>query len=313
VGILTSDGWRIFAEEAVGAIACRGGERVENPVRCMSPFKLVPGMEADKKQNNADEGPVFVPQSILTPSDFTNYVSSLFPLMSNSTISHLENVYAIPPTTPGPLFSTLGNTGPTALNQSEFGIGQQQRANNLYAETTFVCPSYWLATAFPPGQAWKYQYSVPPSEHGADLDAYQVYNREALGEGTLSTAFRTAVMQIWGRFVLYNDPTLPASVIKQITTFPNGTETGDDILAAATGTWPAWQDGEGVKMLNLNMTGGTPTKILWTSADGKSENVTQYAGPGLAAKFDIVDAWNWEGGRGARCQFWADVGALVPE
>jgi hypothetical protein len=66
-------------------------------------------------------------------------------------------------------------------------------------------------------------------------------------------------------------------------------------------------------MLNLNMTGGHETKILWTSAGGQSFNVTQYAGPGLTAKLDIVGAWSWEGGRGSRCKFWADVGKLVPE
>ena len=36
-----------------------------------------------------------------------------------------------------PDFATLGYTGPTAINQSDVGTGQQQRANNIYAETTF--------------------------------------------------------------------------------------------------------------------------------------------------------------------------------
>ncbi|KAL8686393.1 MAG: hypothetical protein Q9218_007134, partial [Villophora microphyllina] len=45
-------------------------------------------------------------------------------------------------------FATSGTMGPTALNESTFGSGQQQRAFNVYAETTFVCPSYWLAEAF---------------------------------------------------------------------------------------------------------------------------------------------------------------------
>lgn len=256
-------------------------------------------------------------------------------------ISLLDSTYAIPPTVPGPLFSTLGNSGPTALNQSEFGIGQQQRANNLYAETTFVCPSYWLASAHSSQsgytrreiaryasrttvkrhsgrQSWKYQYSVPPSEHGGDLDAYQAINREALGYGTLSPGLRTAVQEIWGRFIMYNDPTLPSYVIKSITTYQNGTDTGDDITAAQTGKWPVWEGGsedggDAYKMLNLNMTGGHATEILWTSSGGQSFNVTQYAGPGLTAKFDIVDAWTWEGRRGKRCEFWADIGNFVPE
>ena len=251
--------------------------------------------------------------------------------MNNETLSLLQSTYAIPPTTPGPRFSTLGSSGPTALNQSEFAIGQQQRANNLYAETTFICPSYWLASAYSSQpsyegkkrglgtakQSWKYQFSVPPSEHGADLDAYQVFNREKLGEGTMSPAFRTAVQLIWGRFIIYNDPTLPSSIIASITTASNGTKTSDDITAASTDNWPVWEGGgdggNGYKMLNLNMTGGVPTNVLWTAADGVSFNVTQYAEPGLQANFQIVDAWSWEGGRGKRCEFWAGVGSSVPE
>jgi hypothetical protein len=291
--------------------------------------------------NNADEGPGFVPQTIVTSEDFDIFVRNLFPLMDTSTMSLLDSAYAISDTVPGPLFSTLGDSGPTALNQSEFGIGQQQRANNLYAETTFVCPSYWLATAYSAGlrskretaettarsstrrkndnkQSWKYQYSVPPSEHGADLDAYQAINREALGYGTLSPGFRTAVQEIWGRFIMYNDPTLPPSVIKAIATYPNGTSTGDNISAAQTGKWPVWEGGpadgrNAYQMLNLNMTGGEAVEVLWKSAGGQSFNVTQYAGPGLTAEFNIVDAWDWEGGRGKRCEFWANAGRLIPE
>jgi carboxylesterase type B len=88
--------------------------------------------------NNADEGPGFVPQNFTSGGDFDSWTRFIFPLMNDKLISLLEATYAILPTISGPLFSTLGNSGPTALNQSEFAIGQQQRANNLYAETTFV-------------------------------------------------------------------------------------------------------------------------------------------------------------------------------
>lgn len=246
--------------------------------------------------------------------------------MNTSLLTQVQEPYAIAPTITGPLFSTLGSAGPTALNQSEFGIGQQQRANNLYAEATFVCPSYWLASAYSNTQkeggeikkAWKYQYSVPPLEHGADLDSYYAVNREALGYGPLSPGFRTAVQQIWGRFIMFDDPTLPSDVIESIKTLSNGTTTGDDIIAAGSSSWPVWEEGEtgegeGYRMLNMNVTGGHETKILWSSADGVKFNVTQYAGPGLTAQFEIVDAWSWEGGRGGRCEFWADSGKWVPE
>lgn len=51
--------------------------------------------------------------------------------------------------------------------------GLQQTVFNIFAETTFDCPAQWLAEAFGAfRQAWKYQYSVTPAYHGADLNAY---------------------------------------------------------------------------------------------------------------------------------------------
>ncbi|KAB8291588.1 hypothetical protein EYC80_006388 [Monilinia laxa] len=266
--------------------------------------------------SNANEAPGFVPQNINTTTAFNTYTRSLFRLMSNSTLDRLHRIYSIPPTTEGPLFATAGDSSPTALNQSVFAIGQQQRANNLYSETTFVCPSYLTASAF--SESWKYDYSVPPAQHGGDLNAYYAPNRTYLGYGTLSPAFRTTVQKIWGRFIVYDDPTLPADVITSIINLGNGTQIGDDISAAGTGIWPKWSTGkstdESYKMLNLNMTGGEETKILWTSADGGVKfNVTEKTGSGLRADLKIVDAWDWEGGRGARCDFWARIGSEVPE
>lgn len=246
--------------------------------------------------------------------------------MTDNDRQRIVETYLIAPVKVGPLFSTVGNSGPTALNQSEFGIGQQQRANNLYAETTFVCPSYWLADAFSSSnqvakyetndtrKAWKYQFSVPPSEHGADLNSYQAFNREALGLGTMTEAARKAIQMAWGRFIIHDDPTLPETVVAGLVTASNGTHTRDDINAIATGKWTEWLQTNSVRqMLNVNMTGGEPDVISWTPGGGTTINVTQMVNPGLAAKFSVVDAQSWEGGRGARCDTWQDLGASVPE
>ena len=42
---------------------------------------------------------------------------------------------------------------------------------NIYAETTFVCPSYWMAMAYNDygRSSYKYQFSVEPALHGADV------------------------------------------------------------------------------------------------------------------------------------------------
>lgn len=216
-------------------------------------------------KNNADEGQGFTPQNITTAGDFDQFVTWLLPNMTGEDVERLLEIYSIPPVIEGPLFSSLGDRGPTALNQSEFGIGQQQRANNLYAETTFVCPSYWLADAFSLGtiqesddqtakRAWKYQFSVPPSEHGADLDAYQAFNRETLGLGTMTEVARTAIQLAWGRFVIYGDPSLPEYLVNSLVGTANGTNTGDDIYAITTGNWTQWSRAtEAPLMLNVNM------------------------------------------------------------
>ncbi|PSR85517.1 Alpha/Beta hydrolase protein [Coniella lustricola] len=278
--------------------------------------------------NNADEGQGFVPQNITSESDFNEYVEGLFPLMSRNNITRILEAYSIALVKPGPLFSTLGDSGPTALNQSEFAIGQQQRANNLYAETTFVCPSYWLANGYMaskwPGKtgtsqkraAWKYQFSVPPSEHGADLDAYQAFNREALGEGTMTTAARLAIQLAWGRFIMYDNPTLPDSIILDLVTGTNGISTHDNITAISSSNWPQWSSepplGQSL-MLNVNMTGGMPHVITWTPVGGTAINITQMTAPGLEAAFRIVDANSWEAGRAQRCEVWRELGDVVPE
>lgn len=150
-----------------------------------------------------------------------------------------------------------------------------QRANNLYAETTFICPSYWLADAFscstPAARcgrnatrnAWNYQFSVPPSEHGADLNSYQAFNREALGLGSMTEAARKAIQLAWGRFIIHDDPTLPATVVADMVTAVSagGNHTRDDIHAISTVKWTEWhQSSPGRGMLNVNMAGGVPVE-----------------------------------------------------
>jgi hypothetical protein len=258
-----------------------------------------------------------VPQNISTEAAFKSYIASEFPLMDKATLAKLENAYAIPPAVPGPLFNTLGDKGPTALNQSGWGIGQQQRANNLYAETTFICPSYWLASGFGQkvgGQGWKYQFSVPPAEHAADLMAYAQSIPGFPGDGAVSLTFKTAMQLLWGRFIIYDDPTLPASVVQSLQTLANGTASGDRVVATETGKWLPWGVANGsYPLLSLNMTGGVPVKMPFTFGDGVTANITQHDAPGFLADWRLADGYLWEGGRGQRCDFWAEVGKVVPE
>ena len=223
-----------------------------------------------------------------------------------------------------PEFATSGNSTATALNESIFGTGQQQRANvsitlshspiigelpqrtakvliflqNVYAETTFVCPSYWLAEAFTNNNrvAYKYQYSVVGAAHGTDVTSYIGPPMPNQGPD-----FNKAFMTIWGNFVTQNNPSISPLIANGI----NGTGNG---LAATD--FPAWNLRNPLQ-LNLNETGGQAYSSI--SFDPQAPNITQFEEPGLMNDFSVVDAYSWEGGRGMRCDFWRSVGEIVPE
>ena len=72
--------------------------------------------------------------------------------------------------------------------------------------------------------------------------------------------------------------------------------------------WPRWVAGAGAKMMNLNTTAGTPYEA--TTQFGVK--VTQFKEPGLRNNFGVVGAWDWEGGRGKRCEFWKSMAEKIP-
>lgn len=62
--------------------------------------------------------------------------------------------------------------------------------------------------------------------------------------------------------------------------------------------------------INLNQTGGTETSYNTTLGQ---QNSTIYVSPGLQNDFSAANAYEWEAGRGFRCDFWRSVGSVVPE
>lgn len=211
-------------------------------------------------------------------------------------------------------YPTAGDSGATAVSTSQIASGHQQRANLILGETTFTCPSYWLATAFSSPStghhSYKYQYSVPTALHGYDLEAYFGPARRNQGAGLLR-----ALQLSWGNFVRSGDPSVPAS--------------GAADEAGGAGAephhplehWPEFSPARPL-MVDFNQTGGTPYEFTavqvrndgpLTVVGARDRNVTLYSEPGLRNDFRVVDAYAWEGGRGARCDFWRSIGALVPE
>ncbi|KAL2216662.1 putative carboxylesterase [Thermoascus aurantiacus ATCC 26904] len=237
--------------------------------------------------NNADEDSRFTPQNTETEADFVRYVRQLFPLFTESDSAAR--------------FATSGEGALTALNQSSFATAagkcmqtsKPRPATNLYAEVTFVCPSYWMAEAFSDKNraSYKYQYSIIPAVHGYDIFSYFGPRPD-----TMSQAFQTSVMSIWNSFILTGTPT---KIVNK--TIPSD-------AATVIRSWPAFTVGQQTQ-LNLNQTGGH----LMSEVDGVTGiKIPVYEGSGLKPDFALVDAYTWEGGRGQRCDFWRMMSARVP-
>ncbi|KAK3319597.1 carboxylesterase family protein-like protein [Cercophora scortea] len=249
--------------------------------------------------NNANEGTYFIPQNITTESSFLSVLTLNYPSLTPSSLAKILTLYSIPTNaTLSPKFDTNGLTPPYATEVSAYASGWQQAANNLYAETTFVCPAYWLADAYSTRnknkKAWRYQFSIPNAFHGADMSPL-------LSDPTIPTAriqdpaFIRGFQGVWGRFILTGDPTATTGV--------------DAVGAAGSKRWRSWggemEDGAvpvaavgeggsirwGHDLLNLNVTSGAPSKADWT----------------------VVDGDKWEGGRGERCALWAELAGEILE
>ncbi|KAI1170974.1 carboxylesterase [Nemania sp. FL0916] len=262
--------------------------------------------------NNENEGTIFTPQNITNKEEFLNFVLTNYPRLSDQNLTSILELYAVPENVSMIYADSDGVTPPFSTTNSNWAVGWQQAANNLYAETTFVCPSYWMASAFAGARgksAWKYQFSVPISSHGADIDPL-TSDPKTTGSG-IDEVFRTAFQQTWGNFVVKGDPTL--SIVQTHAAEP------ENINAASTGRWPQWGGRPGRDfLLNLNMTGGVPV-VMQRQVGGKTLNLTSYtpsttaSDPALEAKFSVASGWSWEGGRGKRCQLWVDLGPWALE
>lgn len=248
--------------------------------------------------HNANEGGLFVPPTITTVADLTNWLStSEFP---NLTPAQIATILAANPNSAltsaaGPHFETNGlTTGATAVSVSQDANGQQARGNNIYAEATFACPAYWLASAYVSKQtsSWLYQYSVPFAFHGTDVAGF-------LGPKTpnQSDDFVLALRKIWGNFVRTGNPSIAATVA-------NGA--GNAAAHPAT-NWPVWSE-TGAKLVVLNTTGGTPYDfaLQW------GPTVTQFGEPGLKNAISVANVDAWEGGRKARCNVYLGLAESIP-
>lgn len=164
-----------------------------------------------------------------------------------------------------------------------------------------VCPAYWLAAAYSPAinpnaagkKSWRYQFSPPNALHLVDLGPLEQPPVYEVGSNE-DAAFRAAFQGIWGSMVVKGDPTLAPGYLDQVKT---SYITADNITAAQGEYWQPWGQGTGAvdgagdgtyALLDLNVTNAN------------------------TASFRVADGMLWEGGRGARCDLWAELGVYIP-
>ena len=112
------------------------------------------------------------------------------------------------------------------------------------------------------------------------------------------------MVALWGNFVRHDNPSISASIAA-------GAASSQDAGDGQITDWPVYTNANPIQ-INLNQTGGTEV-IIPDFIDAKNISVPEFVGPGLTNKFDAVNAFTWEGGRGIRCDFWRSMGVIVPE
>ncbi|KAM7196238.1 lipase 2 [Naviculisporaceae sp. PSN 640] len=254
--------------------------------------------------HNANEGTYFVPQNITSQERFVDFVKLNYPGLTAENITSILSLYTVPESSlTSTRFDTDGINPPYATSVSGYAVGWQQAANNLYAETTFVCPAYWLADAYssPKKTSWRYQFSIPNAFHGADLAP--IFEDPAIETARMDTTFRKGFQSIWAQFITTGDPTLTPVII--------GSGSGNAsvaLAAAAREKWLPW--GQSSRWNTKPKFGGKIPKP-WNETvrfDLLNLNVTTVAEGKVRAQWNVYDGSKFEGGRGARCDLWAELG-----
>ena len=140
------------------------------------------------------------------------------------------------------------------------------------------------------------QYSVSQAFHGTDVSAY--FGPPTVNQGP---DFERAFMTIFGNYITTANPSISNLIA-------NGASSSKASSTNPISSWPPFTVSAPYQ-INLNETGGHLAEVQTTTG----VNVTEDVGPGLENSFSLVNAYTWEAGRGARCEFWRAVGDIVPE
>lgn len=102
--------------------------------------------------HNADEGPLFANPGLKTASDYTKYLETSYPGISQAARSYIQNVLY-----PAKSYKST-------VDLEIFSI----------SEATFTCNTNYLARAYG-NKTYSYQFSIPPAFHGEDVP-FTYYN-----------------------------------------------------------------------------------------------------------------------------------------
>ncbi|KAF8857961.1 carboxylesterase type B [Acephala macrosclerotiorum] len=225
--------------------------------------------------NNANEGNLFVIPGIDTESDLAAWVNQTFPSLTSTEQSTLLDYYS-------------------------FIESPQEAAYEIFGDSKLLCPSYWLAEAYSAKgvlTSYKYQYSVPLALHSTDIGAY--FGPPTPNQGP---DFVKAFQSIWGNFVTANNPSIS-------NTIANGASSPSPTSPNPASNWPPYSRAV-PDMINLNETGGTLANV---TLEFGGPPVLEYIEPGLRNNITLLNAYTFENNRGARCDYWRDISADIPE
>ena len=150
----------------------------------------------------ADEGLLFTSPFITDPASYSTYLKQVFPDISNSSLSYIQDIL-YPPVFDG----SYGYT--TQMGRTDLTIG----------DVAIVCNTRYLDHAFP-GQ-YAYEFTVPPGFHAEDT-SYVFYNSG--DDPGLNTTLALLLQRYITRFVeagTPNGPGLPEFVLQRDTIVQN--------------------------------------------------------------------------------------------
>lgn len=282
--------------------------------RCVNGERMLTG-------NNAEEGPMFVPQNLTNLADATSWIAALYPGLGLKKLQEAIDMYLpfAPGLGPNETYATTGFGSPSTSSVQSTGVHAQALADTIMAESTYICTSYWLADAYSyaPRKSWKYQHSVVPAIHASDVPAIFSNQGQPWQLSRLGRHYRAALQSIWRGFITTGSPTSEASIFGNVSDrtalnlyFVNGTRVPPAVDGAPDSLGPQWRswDSRRPVMLNLNQTGGIESSWYVYGY----HNTTVHVNPGLTNDFSLVRADEWESGRGRRCRWWRNNMWKIP-